>query len=164
MPLSTALTDTSLHESSFTGPGSPTHKASQLFFSLYDDRKRKVAIWGAVRREHLRENLCVSGRRGGGYLWFPETLTRQSLVSEAGSRQRQPYRLASLNLWRAPHAVGGTYGFRSARNACSRLQFVQTNISLCCPRVWAAGSISLSHSSPPHVQRNDGGGSTRGRI
>ena len=38
----------------------------------------------------------------------------------------------------APHAVD-TYGFWSARNVCSRLQFVQTNISLCFPKVRATG-------------------------
>ena len=69
-----------------------------------------------------------------------------------------------LILSRAPHAVGGTYGFRSARNVCSRLQFLQTNISLCFPKVLAAGSISLSCSSPPHMQCKEGGGSTRGRM
>ena len=31
----------SLHDSRFTGPGLPSHQASQLFFSLYDDRQRK---------------------------------------------------------------------------------------------------------------------------
>ena len=67
-------------------------------------------------------------------------------------------------LSRAPHAVGGPYGFRSARNVCSRLQFVQTNISLCFPKALAARSISLSCSSPPHRQCKVGGGSTRGRM
>ena len=42
-----------------------------------------------------------------------------------------------------------TYGFRSARNVCSRLQFVQTNISLCFPKVRSAGSISYSHYGRP---------------
>ena len=69
-----------------------------------------------------------------------------------------------LILSRAPYAVGGPYGFRSARNVCSRLQFVQTNISLCFAKVLAAGSISLSCSSPPHMQCKEGGGSTRGRM
>lgn len=41
MPHSAAQADAYLHESRFTGPGLPSHKASQLFFSLYDDRARK---------------------------------------------------------------------------------------------------------------------------
>jgi hypothetical protein len=69
-----------------------------------------------------------------------------------------------LRLYRNPHAVVATYGFRSARNVCSRLQFVQTNTSLCFPKVRSAGLISLSRSSPPHMQRNEGGGSTSGRM
>jgi hypothetical protein len=51
----------------------------------------------------------------------------------------------------------------TARNVRSRLQSVQTSISLCFLKVPAV-SISLSRSSPPHVQRNEGGGSTRGRT
>ena len=39
----------------------------------------------------------------------------------------------------APHAAEATYGFWSERNVCSRLQFVQTNISLCFPKVRATG-------------------------
>ena len=45
---------------------------------------------------------------------------------------------------------GSHIGFRSAKSVCSRLQFVQTNISLCFPKVRSAGSISLSRNSPPH--------------
>src|SRR5680860_31353 len=67
-------------------------------------------------------------------------------------------------LYRNPHAVVATYGFRSARNVSSRLHFVQTNTSLCFPKVRSAGLISLSCNSPPHTQRNEGGGSTRGRM
>jgi hypothetical protein len=62
------------------------------------------------------------------------------------------------------HAAVGTYGFRSARNVCSRLHFVQTNTSLRFPKVRSAGLVSLSRRSPPHTQRNEGGGSTRGRM
>jgi hypothetical protein len=60
--------------------------------------------------------------------------------------------------------AGDGYGSRSARNVCSRSQLVQTNISLCFPKLRSAASISLSCSSPPHMQRDEGGGSTRGRM
>jgi hypothetical protein len=48
--------------------------------------------------------------------------------------------------------AGDRYGSRSARNVCSRSQLVQTNISLCFPKLRAAASISLSRSSPPQRQ------------
>ena len=66
--------------------------------------------------------------------------------------------------YRNPIAVEAAYGCGSARSVCSRLQFVQTNISLCFPRVRSACSTSLSRNSPSHMQRNVGGGSTRGRM
>ena len=94
----------------------------------------------------------------------PVTKVPIILQSYSCSRQRYLWKAAPrsagrrwfLILWRAPHAVGGTYGFRSARNVCSRLQFVQTNISLCFPKLRTAGSMSLSRSSPPHMQTTRG--------
>ena len=47
---------------SFTGPGLPSHVASQLFFSLYDDRHAKVAIWGGPEREHRQRSLRARSR------------------------------------------------------------------------------------------------------
>ena len=47
----------SLNDSRFTGPGLPSHQASQLFFSLYDDRQRKWQFGVPSTREHHQRSL-----------------------------------------------------------------------------------------------------------
>ena len=49
---STAQTGAYRHESRFTDPGLPSHPASHLFFSLYDDRRRKWQF-GALRPQEI---------------------------------------------------------------------------------------------------------------
>jgi hypothetical protein len=39
-----------MHESFFTGPSLPSRATSQLFFSLYDDRSRKLHCGGRMVR------------------------------------------------------------------------------------------------------------------
>ena len=107
--------------------------------------------------EHARCRVN-NGPRGQSVAFGPSPAIRRQLIAGLQGAFR------FLMLWRAPHAAGDTYGFRSARNVCSRLQFAQTNVSLCFPKVPAAGSISLSCSSPPHKQCKEGGGSTRERM
>jgi hypothetical protein len=61
LPHSTAQTDVCLHESRFTGPGLPSHRASQLFFSLYDDRERKWQF-GVLAARDLNSRSSRSSR------------------------------------------------------------------------------------------------------
>ena len=49
-----------LHDSRFTGPGLPSHQASQSFFSLYDDRQRKWQFGVTFAREHQQQALSSS--------------------------------------------------------------------------------------------------------
>ncbi len=61
LPHPTAQTDACLHESRFTGPGLPSHRASQLFFSLYDDRERKWQF-GVLTSRDLNSRSFRSSR------------------------------------------------------------------------------------------------------
>jgi hypothetical protein len=116
---------------------------------------------GTDARDSAKERaLAMSMASGSTIVNQPRGCRTQRLPSPDAQRvQRSPDRPIGSS-----HEAVATYGFRSARNFCSRLHFVQTNTSLCFPKVRSAGLLSLSRNSPPHTQRNEGGGSTRGRM
>ena len=60
MPHSTAQTDVYLKNHDFTGPGLPSHPASQLFFSLYDDRQRKWQFGVPKFRDQANDRVIPS--------------------------------------------------------------------------------------------------------